>query len=146
MELRLLAWYIADFPEQCLVACCMENCCPKCTIGCDKCGDMRPSAPCKQDTTIEYLRLHSKGELSDEIFESKQGLRAIYSPFWVILPHNNIFQCMTPDILHHLHKGVFKDHIVSWCMDIIGKDALDARFKVMSSYAGLCHFKKGISK
>ncbi|KIK32995.1 hypothetical protein CY34DRAFT_27121 [Suillus luteus UH-Slu-Lm8-n1] len=101
----IVAAYIADFPEQCLVACCMENHCPKCTVGRD----------------------------NDEIFESEQGLQAIYSPFWAILPHNDIFQCMTPDILHQLHKGVFKDHIVSWCMDIIGKDTLDAHFKAMSS-------------
>ncbi|KAG1823782.1 uncharacterized protein BJ212DRAFT_1261708 [Suillus subaureus] len=45
----IVATYIADFPEQCLIACCMENCCPKCTIGCDKYGDMRTSVPCKQD-------------------------------------------------------------------------------------------------
>ncbi|KAG1797668.1 hypothetical protein EV424DRAFT_1475057 [Suillus variegatus] len=142
----IVAAYIADFPEQCLVACCMENRCPKCTVGCDHCGDMRPSAPRKQDSTIKNLQLHSRGELSGEIFESELGLRAIHAPFWATLPHNDIFQCMTPDILHQLHKGVFKDHIVSWCTDIIGKDALDAQFKSMTSYPGLRHFQKGISK
>lgn len=142
----IVAAYIADFPEQCLVACCMENRCPKCTVGRDHRGDMRPSAPRKRDSTIENLRLHSQGELSGEIFESELGLRAIHAPFWATLPHNDIFQCMTPDILHQLHKGVFKDHIVSWCTDIIGKDALDAWFKSMTSYPGLCHFQKGISK
>ncbi|KAG1770175.1 hypothetical protein EDD22DRAFT_977202 [Suillus occidentalis] len=115
----IVAAYVANFPEQCLVACCMENCCPKCTVEQDKRGDMRLSAPHKRDMTIEYLQLHSKGKLM------------IYSPFWVILPHNDIFQCMTPDILHQLHKGVFKDHIISWCTEIIGKDALDAHFKAM---------------
>ncbi|KAG1858327.1 hypothetical protein C8R48DRAFT_748782 [Suillus tomentosus] len=138
----IVAAYIADFPEQCLVACCMENRCPKCTVGCDHCGDMRPSAPRKRDLTIENLRLHSRGELSGEIFESELGLRAIHAPFWATLPHNNIFQCMTPNILHQLHKGVFKDHIISWCTDIIGKDALDARFKSMTSYPGLPDYRE----
>ncbi|KAG1788448.1 uncharacterized protein HD556DRAFT_1312038 [Suillus plorans] len=125
----IVAAYIADFPEQCLVACCMENWCPKCTVGRDHRGDMRPSASRKRDSMVKNLWLHSWGELSGEIFESELGLQAIHAPFWATLLHNDIFQCMTPDILHQLHKGVFKDHIVSWCMDIIGKDALDAWFK-----------------
>ncbi|KAG2151133.1 uncharacterized protein EDB93DRAFT_1240176 [Suillus bovinus] len=142
----IVAAYIADFPEQCLVACCMENRCPKCTVGRDNHGDMRESAPRRRDTTMANLRLHSEGEMSSDQFESKLGLRAIYSPFWAALSHNDIFLCMTPDILHQLHKGVFKDHLVSWCLKIIGKDELNTRFKAMSSYAGLRHFKKGISK
>ncbi|KAG1887205.1 hypothetical protein F4604DRAFT_1877690 [Suillus subluteus] len=130
-----VAAYVADFPEQCLVACCMENRCPKCVVGRNK-----------RESTLGYLCLHHDGEMSNEQFEGGLGLRAIYSPFWATLPHNDIFSCITPDILHQLHKGVFKDHLVSWCSDIIGEEELDACFKAMMSYSGLRHFKKGISK
>ncbi|KAG1789923.1 uncharacterized protein HD556DRAFT_1446500 [Suillus plorans] len=142
----ILAAYVADFPEQCLVSCCMENRCPKCVVGRNDRGDMRRSAPRERDSIMEYLRQHSQGELSIERFEGELGLQAIYKPFWATLPHNDIFLGMTPDILHQLHKGVFKDHLVNWCTDIIGEEALDTHFKLMTSYAGLHHFHKGISK
>ncbi|KAG2368451.1 hypothetical protein BDR07DRAFT_1508407 [Suillus spraguei] len=58
------------------------------------------------------------------------GLRTIYSPFWANLLHTDIFLAFTPDLLHQLHKGVFKDHLVKWCN---------------TDYPGLWHFKKGIS-
>jgi hypothetical protein len=50
-----------------------------------------------------------------------------------------------PDILHQLHKGVFKDHFIKWCTSLIGEHAIDNQFHPMSSHPHLRHFKKGIS-
>ncbi|KAF9496260.1 hypothetical protein BDN71DRAFT_1505955 [Pleurotus eryngii] len=102
----ILAVYIADYPEQCLVACCKENQCPRCVVPPEERG---------------------------ELLETRH------------LPHTNIFTSITPDILHQLHKGVFKDHLVKWCTTVIGADELDARFNAMPDAHGLRHFKKGIS-
>ncbi|KAG2137633.1 uncharacterized protein EDB93DRAFT_1322465 [Suillus bovinus] len=105
----ILAAYVADFPEQCLVACCKENRCPKCLVAADERGDPLNS-------------LIRDPELTKEILERQRS-----------------------DLLHQLHKGVFKDHLVKWCLDIVGETEIDAPFKAIPDYPGLRHFKKGIS-
>ncbi|KAG2113451.1 uncharacterized protein F5147DRAFT_744159 [Suillus discolor] len=123
----ILAAYIADYPEQCLVACCMENRCPLCkTIAMLAQNENAPSP----ELTKEFKNL---------------GLRPIFPPFWATLPHTDIFQAFTPDLLHQLHKGVFKDHLVQWTTRIMGENEVDDRFKTMTSHHGLRHFKNGIS-
>ncbi|KAH9928242.1 hypothetical protein B0H21DRAFT_781211 [Amylocystis lapponica] len=88
----------------CLVTCCKENHCPKCTVPPNK-----------------------RGELKD-------------------LPHCDIFACITPDLLHQLHKGVFKDHLVSRATACVegGEAEVDCQFKAMTAHPDLRHFKKGI--
>lgn len=139
----ILAAYVADFPEQCLVGCCMENRCPRCTVNPNDRGS--PDEARFRDTkqTLELLMKHQQGR-DPPLFE-ELGLRAVYRPFWADLPHCDIFTCFTSDLLHQLHKGVFKDHLVQWCTKIIGEKELDKRFKAMNGYPGLRHFKKGIS-
>ncbi|KAJ6452581.1 hypothetical protein C8R45DRAFT_1193590 [Mycena sanguinolenta] len=116
----ILATYVANYPEQCLVACCKENRCLRC-----------------QETMAELRAHQNRRETS--AFEA-DGLREVYSPFWADLPHSYIFASFAPDLLHQIHKDVFKDHLVKWCTKIV-----DARFKAMNAFAGLRHFKKRIS-
>lgn len=111
----ILAAYVADFPEQCLVACCKENRCPKCLVTADERGNPL-SSPIRDPQLIKEI---------------------VYSPFWANLPHTDIFLAFTPDLLHQLHKGVFKDHLVRWCLEIVGEAEMDARFKAIPDYPGL---------
>ena len=139
----ILAAYVADFPEQCLVLCCMENRCPQCVVSPNDRGSPNESPLCNVELTLKTLQQHQKGYNPPE-FET-HGLWPVYQPFWHNLPHCDIFSCFTPDLLHQLHKGIFKDHLVLWRTSLIGKTQLDAHFKVMSNFPGLRHFKNGIS-
>ena len=141
----ILAAYIADFPEQCLVACCLESGCPRCLVRHDERGSPTWSDPRNQKETTEILRQQAEG-LKPKAFVS-QGLRPVGNPFWANLPHTDIFQCFTPNIHHQLHKGIFKDHFISWATAVIdgGGDEVDRRFKSMTRHPTLRHFKKGIS-
>jgi hypothetical protein len=139
----ILATYVADFPEQCLVACCKESRCPKCVVAVDERGDPLDSPMWDPAVIKGILEKRKTGHHPAEFEEF--GLCTVYAPFWANLPHSNIFLAFTPDLLHQLHKGIFKDHLVKWCLDIVGEEEMDARFKAMPDYPGLQHFKKGIS-
>ncbi|KAJ7646307.1 hypothetical protein DFH06DRAFT_1270854 [Mycena polygramma] len=143
----ILAAYVADYPEQCLVACCMENRCPVCKVLAKERGDHTQHPKRDMDETLEYISRYPderKDAQFKEKFEKTLGLRPV-EPFWAGLPHTDIFEAFTPDILHQLHKGVFKDHLVSWCTTVIGEREMDARFKSMPSHPDVRHFKHGIS-
>ncbi|GLB43944.1 putative zn-finger domain-containing protein [Lyophyllum shimeji] len=143
----ILAAYVADYPEQCLVACCMENRCPICKVHPTKRGSHEPCHWRDQHETIQLLAKKETGCRDADIKSQYDnlGLRPIYPLFWVKLPHSNIFQSFTSDLLHQLHKGVFKDHLVRWCTNLVREQELNARFKSMTSHPGLRHFKNGIS-
>nr|VWO99818.1 Beta-lactamase (EC [Ganoderma boninense] len=142
----ILAAYIADHPEQCLISGCRENYCPKCTVHPKERGE--PTyAPLKDPTRVSSILDHvARGDETPSEFE-EWGLKPI-EPFWRDLPHCDIFRSLTPDIFHQLHKGLFKDHLVSWVTKAVpnGKDEIDRRFKAMTRHSGVRHFKNGISK
>jgi hypothetical protein len=143
----ILMSYVADYPEQCLIACCSENRCPRCVVPSDKLGSPVVSLLRDPDKTAKVLEDQKEG-YSPKRFD-KWGLRPV-EPFWKDLPHTNIFRCFTPDIHHQLHKGVFKDHLCSWCTAAVdggsaGKAEVDRRFQALPSHPDIKHFKKGIS-
>ena len=143
----ILAAYVADYPEQCLVACCMENRCPIGKIPPNLRGSHEPCQHRTREETLDLLKRHEQGKLDGNFAEQFAclGIRPVHRPFWSDLPHANIFQMFTPDLLHQLHKGVFKDHLVKWCTALVGEEEIDTRFKTMPDLSGLRYFKSGIS-
>ncbi|KAJ7235026.1 hypothetical protein B0H12DRAFT_1076218 [Mycena haematopus] len=140
----ILAAYIADYPEQCLVCCCKENTCPECALNAKDRGDTGNADWRNVEETLRILRAEAQGANPPEF--KILNLRPI-KPFWEELPHCDIFRCITPDLLHELHNGVFGDHIVKWATEAMsgGADELDERFRAMTPHPTLRHFKKGIS-
>ncbi|KAG2360239.1 hypothetical protein BDR07DRAFT_1452072 [Suillus spraguei] len=119
----ILAAYVADFPEQCLVACCKENWCPKCLVTADERGDPLTSLMWDPKVTKDILEKQKNGQHPIQFDDNR--LRTIFNPFWANVPHTDIFLAFTPDLLHQVHK-----------------DEMDSCFKVMPDYPGLWHFKK----
>ncbi|KAF7290282.1 hypothetical protein MIND_01342200 [Mycena indigotica] len=145
----LLAAYIADYPEQCLVVCCQENSCPRCSCPPKERGSTTEFPMRRQEETLRVLGEQAAGQKPKKF--SELHLRPV-DPFWADLPHCDIHSCITPDLLHQLHKGVFADHISNWAMESMEegtdegrKKEVDARYKAMPRHPTLRHFTNGIS-
>ncbi|KAI6015680.1 hypothetical protein EDC04DRAFT_2870455 [Pisolithus marmoratus] len=132
----ILAAYVANFPEQCLVACNKESQCPCCLVESDKCGDLEECTWQSMMDTLKTLQHKQR---------NKQSRKFDMEGLCVDLPFSDIFTCITPDILHQLHKGIFHNHLLQWCMNLMGEKEIDAHFQAISCYPALRHFKKGIS-
>ena len=139
----ILVAYVADFSEQYLVAYNKESRCPCCLVELQDCGEVEECTYCSMVDMLKTL-WHRRINKQSRKFDA-EGLREVFKPFWKELPFTNIFTCITPNILHQLHKGIFHDHLVQWCLGVIGKKEMDACFHAISQYPGLRHFKKGIS-
>lgn len=105
---------------------------------------------CPEKTT-NHLRAHAKGLRATSFDEDGNGLKpAGRKPFWSNLLYCNIFTAMAPDLLHQLHRGVFKDHIFEWCL-ILAKlrqkeDLISERYKSMPTHRSTNHFPNGVVK
>ena len=58
----ILAAYVADHPEQCLVACCKENRCPQCVVGRDELGSPEFSRKRDPASTLDAMKDASMGD------------------------------------------------------------------------------------
>ncbi|KAG9082073.1 hypothetical protein FRC06_005256 [Ceratobasidium sp. 370] len=135
-----LAAYVADHPEQCLVSCTTR--CPLCEETTEGWGELGKAAPLR--TKASTLRALEEAEVGIKMGVNSLGLRTVW-PFWADLPHINLAAAITPDLLHQLHRGMFLDHLVPWCRDLMGVEEMDRRFKGMTRYQGARHFSNGIS-
>ncbi|KAI1782207.1 hypothetical protein LXA43DRAFT_1069135 [Ganoderma leucocontextum] len=90
--------YIADYPEQALLACIVQGWCP-----------IPGAALRSREHTETVVCTHELGELWDEY-----GIVGDVIPFTNDFPRADIHELLSPDILHQLIKGSFKDHLITW--------------------------------
>ncbi|KAG8703498.1 hypothetical protein FRC08_002802 [Ceratobasidium sp. 394] len=141
----ILAAYCADNPEKTLVACCKKNLCYRCTVERDKRGDYAMSPDRHHVDSANALIAQARRQRPTQYLVDN-GLHPFGEPFWARLPHCNIYAALTPDLLHQLHKGVFKDHVMSWCLKLVDETEFNDRFKAMPGHSGLRHFAKNVSE
>ncbi|KAG1768058.1 hypothetical protein EV702DRAFT_1253519 [Suillus placidus] len=139
--------YIADYEEQVLLTCIISGRCPKC---------MAPRANLDQDALCrcrDYVEaLIREGPLGD--IWNEAGIVPELVPFTNDFPRADIYQMISPDILHQLVKGAFKDHLVEWVEKYLQHvhlkrhaerimDDIDRRIAAVASFSGLRRFPQG---
>ncbi|KAF5350297.1 hypothetical protein D9757_014923 [Collybiopsis confluens] len=143
----ILAVYVADYPEQCLVTCTKYGTCPKCQRKATKLELTEQGLPRKQFWTcdiIEQARSTPGNKNVHAACMKKDVAGGNYQPFWVGFPLVDIHRCVSPDVLHQLFQGVLK-HLTQWVQELIGEEKLDERIRSLPPAYGVRHFKKGIS-
>ncbi|CAE6522051.1 unnamed protein product [Rhizoctonia solani] len=139
----VIALYIADFPEQCKVACTKTTHCPLCRCHPKTRGDPGDSALRDRDDTLQTLEEGRAG--ASARFDWLGLTRTDPNPFWADHPYVDIGSFLSPDLLHQVHKGVMKDHLIKWVTMILGKQAVDECYMSMPETHGMRHFKHGIT-
>ncbi|KAF8809162.1 hypothetical protein BYT27DRAFT_7255031 [Phlegmacium glaucopus] len=101
--------YIADYPEQALLACIVQNWCPKCTASPDNLdggGGLR--------SRVHTNVLLESGAIDIKELWDDYGIVGDLIPFTNNFPRADIHELLSPDLLHQIIKGTFKDHLVDW--------------------------------
>ncbi|KAF7329470.1 hypothetical protein MKEN_00209400 [Mycena kentingensis (nom. inval.)] len=139
--------YIADYPEQALLTCIVQGHCPKCLAPADNLDEPHPPRSAKHTETA--LASFGLKELWDDY-----GIVGDIVPFTADFPRADIHELISPDLLHQIIKGTFKDHIVDWVEAYIrdtheAREAdkvladIDRRIAVTPPFPGLRRFKTG---
>jgi hypothetical protein len=149
-----LAAYIADLEEQWMIAGLGGSTCPHCEtdpshLGDAECSPMRTPADIlykiqkiKTDFQAATGRSPTLEQFTDLACE--HHLNGVERPFWQSLPELNIFEALSPDLLHGFHK-FFHDHIYKFNLRGMGQDKYDACVHSQLRFSGDRTFLHGVS-
>jgi hypothetical protein len=145
----IIAFYLADLPEQQLINVAASNQHPTTTASGKYYGSNEPHPPCRK----EWIEGHI-AEVSGTVDPSDvdtyykaaklKGLNGVDKPFWKDMLHYHPKLCVSPDILHGLHC-FWHDHILQWALHLVGQKEFDVHVKAIKPIIGMRHFKNGIS-
>ncbi|OJT08823.1 hypothetical protein TRAPUB_280, partial [Trametes pubescens] len=100
--------YIADYPEQALLSCVVQGWRPRCI-----------APPTDLDIGQAPRRSHQHteallGGLHPKRLWGGYGIVPELMPFTADFPRADIHELLSPDFLHQVTEGTFKDHLVTW--------------------------------
>jgi hypothetical protein len=145
----LLAAWIADLPEQHLIAAVVNSTSPLSHAVTNQFGDTFCHPPCHDHETIKLIQdLSSRIDPCqlDEYQErgKELGLSGVHLLFWCDWFLADPFHFLMPEILHTCHK-FFYDHPLQWCINVVGTVELDSHFKGLHPCVGSRHFSNSVS-
>ena len=145
-----LVAYIADLPEQLMIACVSKSVSPISLTEQSQFGDGNQYPPHNGELTLQKLAhiCCSLGidpwklrEFLDEA--KKQNLSGVQLPFWWNWQFSNPAMFLLGELLHTGHK-FFYDHPFKWCKTFLGNNELDACFRIQHKRVSTRHFN-GVS-
>lgn len=139
----ILSVYVGDYPEQILVSGAYTGDCARCDCPNSELGEF-PCVHAARNLGHIYDALKHLGDPDYPKICREARIKPIQHPFWEHLPYVDIFQSITPDILHQLHQGVIK-HLLEWVAAACGPSVIDARVCRMPPNHSIHLFKKGIT-
>ncbi|KAJ7511317.1 hypothetical protein B0H11DRAFT_2387035 [Mycena galericulata] len=139
--------YIADYPEQVLLACVVQGWCAKCTASREDLDG--PSGRRTQLHTESLFDVLDHGTMWDQY-----GIIPDVLPFTWDFPRADIYELLSPDLLHQVIKGTFKDHLVTWVGEYLESEHgtskakkimadIDRRIAAVPPFPGLRRFPEG---
>ncbi|KAG1897487.1 uncharacterized protein F5891DRAFT_1129926 [Suillus fuscotomentosus] len=145
----LFACFVGDYPEQLLAAGVKSMECPKCDVPTDELESNTAQCDIRDlHAVLDALALIDEGDLAFVQACRAAGIKPVVHPFWEDLPYTNIFQAITPDVLHQLYQGLVK-HLLGWLAQACGAAEIDAQCHRLSRLSGtehsqICRFLLGI--
>ncbi|KAK6988395.1 hypothetical protein R3P38DRAFT_3332062 [Favolaschia claudopus] len=139
--------YIADYPEQVLLACVVQGRCARCTA--PRTDLDGPGGRRSQLHTEHLFEALDHGTMWDTY-----GVVPDVLPFTWDFPRADIYELLSPDLLHQVIKGTFKDHLITWVGGYLevehGKPEakkimadIDRRIAAVPPFPGLRRFPEG---
>ncbi|KIK74060.1 hypothetical protein PAXRUDRAFT_20254 [Paxillus rubicundulus Ve08.2h10] len=134
--------YIADYEEQALLACIVPNWCPKHNLN---------------TNSLRRCQEHTEAlveEFGPDTLWDEYGIVGQLVPFTNDFPCADIYDLLSPDLLHRIIKGSFKDHLVDWVGQYLKMthgtskansilDDIDRRIAAVAPFTGLRQIPQG---
>ncbi|KAG1746413.1 hypothetical protein EDB19DRAFT_1952622 [Suillus lakei] len=103
----LFACFVGDYPKQVLTSAIKTTECPKCDIPPNELESSTAAFEIRDlNNVLDALATTDVRDLKFIQACRDAGIKPVVHPFWERLPYANIFQAITPNILHQLYQGL----------------------------------------